>query len=180
MTRKRSWWTSIWLVVPVAIGSMAFAGTPRGSGSAARAADLVSLMQKKSLQAFATPLPGQPDQFAAAMAFPDVQLLVVTARYPTPALLTAQLASKQYNDVYSELQGGSVKDSRIFFQDLGADGLGSQGGVDVMYERGVQMLFDGDWKRARLSKEAYETRLAAADQRYSDVLDALIGALKLP
>ena len=180
MTRKRSGWSSIWLIVPVLVGSMAFAGTPGDSGSAARAGDLVSLMQKKSLQAFAAPLPGQPDQFAAAMAFPEVQLLVVTARYPAPALLTAQLARQRYNDVYSELQSGTSKDTRIFFQDLGADGLGGQGGVDVMYERGVQTLFDGDWKRARLSKEAYETRLAAADKRYSDVLDALIEALKVP
>jgi hypothetical protein len=166
------------LAAPVLIGSMAFAATPPDSGSAARAGDLVSLMQKKNLQAFAVQLPGQPDQFAAVMAFPDVQLLVVTARYPSPALLTAELARQQYNDVYSELQGPASKDSRVFFQDLGADGLGS-GGVDVMYERGVQTLFDGDWKRAKLSKEAYETRLTAADKRYSDVLDALIGALKL-
>jgi hypothetical protein len=47
-----------------------------------------------------------------------------------------------------------------------------------MYDRGVQTLFDGDWKRAKLSRDAYEARLAAADKRYGELLETLLGALK--
>lgn len=138
----------------------------------------MSAMQAKGLQTFAVRVPNHPDQFAAAMAFPDVQLLVVTARHPQPDVLAAQVAQKQFSDVYSELQSGMNQDSRTFFQDLGGDGLGATAGVDVMYEHGVQTLFDGNWKRAKMSREAYDARLTSADKRYTELLDALIDGLK--
>jgi hypothetical protein len=166
------------LLGAAAIGWTAPLQAGRGASSAPRAGQLMSAMHAKGLQAFAVRVAGQPDHFAAAMAFPDVQLLVVTARHPNPDLLAAQVAQKQFSDVYSELQSGTTQDSRTFFQDLGGDGLGGAGGVDVMYERGVQTLFDGDWKRAKLSRSAYDTRLAAADKQYSELLDALIEGLK--
>ena len=140
----------------------------------------MSLMHAKGMQTFAVRLPDQPDRFAAVMAFPDVQLLVVTARHASPDLLATQVAQKQFGEVYAELQSATTQDSRTFFQDLGGDGLGGDGGVDVMYERGAQTLFDGNWKRAKLSREEYDSRLAAADKRYSEVLDALIAGLKTP
>ena len=162
----------------VAIAATAAAQAESAATSAARAGELISLMQARGLQTFAVRLPDQPDQFAAAMAFPEVQLLVVAARHPNPEVLTAYAAQKQFAEVYSELQSGPSQDSRTFFQDLGGDGLGGAGGVDVLYERGVQTLFDGNWKRAKLSREAYDGRLVTADKRYSELLDALIAGLK--
>ena len=177
MTRSK-WPTLLCLLTVAAMGSMTGVQAGRDASSAARAGELISLMQAKGLQTFAVRVPDRADQFAAVMAFPEVQLLVVTARHANPDLLAAQVAQKQFSEVYAELQSAASQDSRTFFQDLGGDGLGGEGGVDVMYERGVQTLFDGNWKRAKLSREAYDTRLAAADKRYSEVLDALISGLK--
>lgn len=172
------WPTLLCLFAIAAFGSATTARAGRGGSSAVRAAALMSLMQAKGLHTFAVRVPDQPGQFAAVMAFPEVQLLVVAARHAQPDVLAAQVAQKQFSDVYSELQSATTQDSRTFFQDLGGDGLGGGGGVDVMYERGVQTLFDGNWKRAKLSRETYDSRLAAADKRYSELLDALIDGLK--
>ena len=172
------WPAIVWLVALGAIGSMASSRSAPDASSPALASELMSLMQAKALQSFAARMPDQGDQFGAALAFPDVQLLVVTARHPSPDRLAAEVAQKQFSDVYSELQSGTTKESRTFFQDLGADGLATGGGIDVMYERGVQTVFDGNWKRAKLSREEYGTRLAAADKRYGELLDVLIAALK--
>lgn len=172
------WPTLLCVFVVAAIGSTTAAQAGRDASSVARAAELMSLMQAKGLQTFAVRVSDQPDQFAAVMAFPEVQLLVVAARHANPDWLAAQVAQKRFGEVYSELQSATSQDSRIFIQDLGGDGLGGRAGVDVLYERGVQTLFDGNWKRAKLSREAYDTRLAAADKRYSELLDALINGLK--
>jgi hypothetical protein len=174
---QTKWPVLLCVLAVVALGSTRAAEAGRDGSSVSRAAELMSLMQAKGLQTFAVRLPDQPDKFIAVMAFPDVQLLVVTARHANPDVLASHVAQKQFSDVYSELQTASSQDSRTFFQDLGGDGLGLPGGVDVMYERGVQTLFDGNWKRAKLSREAYDDQLAAADKRYTQLLDALINGL---
>jgi hypothetical protein len=47
-----------------------------------------------------------------------------------------------------------------------------------MYEHEKdQTLFDGDWKRARLSKTAYDEKLSTADGQYSRLLEILIAGL---
>ena len=170
------WPILVCVLAIAAIGSTIKAQAGPDASSVARAAELMSLMQAKGFQTFAVRVPDRPGQFAAVMAFPEVQLLVVASRHANPDLLTAQVAQKQFTEVYSELQSTSQHDG-AFFQDLGGDGLGG-GGVDVVYERGVQTLFDGNWKRAKVSREVYDARLAAADKRYSELLDALINGLK--
>ncbi len=153
------------------------AGEPRSSPLAKQ---LVSLMAERGLGTVAARDPDSPDRFVAVMAFPEVQLLVVAARYPAPTLVQGQLAAKQFSDIYAELQSAPVKEGKLFFQDLGCDGLGAPGeNVDVMYEHGKdQTLFDGDWKRARLSKTAYDEKLSTADRQYSRLLEILIAGLK--
>jgi hypothetical protein len=143
------------------------------------ARQLTTLMAERKLQTIAARDPGAADRFVAAMAFPEVQLLVVAAKYPAPPLVMNQLAQKQFADVYAELQEAGVKDSKLFFQDMGADGIGPDGGnVDVMYERGVvRTLFDGDWKKAHLSKDAYDEKVSMADTQYTRLLEILIAAL---
>jgi hypothetical protein len=144
------------------------------------ARELVALASARGLQAVAAPDPDAPDRFVAALVFPDVQLLVVAARHPSPVLVQSQLARREFREVYTELQEAPIKETKLFFQDLGADGIGAAGdNVDVMYERGVdQTLFDGNWKKARLSKSQYDERVTAADARYSRLLEILIGSLK--
>jgi hypothetical protein len=148
--------------------------------SPALAKQLVTLMAERGLTTVAAKDPDSADRFVAAMAFPEVQLLVVAARYPTPALVQSQLAAKQFADVYAELQAAPIKESKLFFQDLGCDGIAGAGeNVDVMYEHAKdQTLFDGNWKRAGLSKAAYDEKVSAADGQYSRLLEILIAGLK--
>jgi hypothetical protein len=150
--------------------------------SPALARRLAALMLERGLQTVAARDPDAPDRFVAAMAFPDVQLLVVAARHGTPSLIQDQLGQKKFREVYAELQTASIQQSKLFFQDMGGDGIGgSSDNVDVMYEHGTdQTLFDGDWKRARLSKAAYEKRIADADASYSRLLEILVTAIAKP
>ena len=162
----------------LAAAPMTLGGTELRSPALAK--QLVGLMADRGLATIAAKDPDATDRFVAAMAFPDVQLLVVAARYPAPALIQGRLAAKQFSDVYAELQSAPIKESKLFFQDLGCDGLGGNGEkVDVMYERGTeQTLFDGDWKKARLSKAAYDEKMSTADAQYSRLLEILIAGVK--
>ena len=62
--------------------------------------------------------------------------------------------------VDASLFSGAVPESKVFFQDMGCDGLSLPGsGSTDDDERGtVQTVFDGDWKRQKLSKEQYGTK----------------------
>lgn len=148
--------------------------------SPALAKQVVTMMGERGLTTVAVKDPDSPDRFVAAMAFPEVQLLVVAARYPSPEVIKSQLAAKQFAEVYAELQSAPIKESKLFFQDIGCDGIGGTSeNVDVMYEHGKdQTLFDGNWKKARLSKADYDGKLSAADGQYSRLLEVLIASLK--
>jgi hypothetical protein len=120
--------------------------------------------------------PQAPDRAIAALAFPDSQLLVVSAPYADAAGLDALLAHKMYRDVYSALQQPSFNQGKVFFQDLGCDGLQSgPQSVDIMYEDGkTQTIFDGNWKKQKLSEAEYQQRVKSAEERYARMLSALI------
>jgi hypothetical protein len=115
-------------------------------------------------------------EFVAALFFPDVQLLVVSARSTASAFLDEQIAAKNFQDVYAALQDASLRNSRVFFQDLGADGLHADGGnsVDVFYDRGQQLLFDGQPRKHKLSEQVYRDKFGAADARYARMVDLLL------
>lgn len=150
--------------------------------SAAVARQLASLMADRQLDALAAKDPASPERFVAALLFPGVQLLVVSAHYSSAAELEGQLAQSRYRDVYSALQQPVTMPSRVFFLDLGCDGLRSgQDGVDVMYERGTtQTLFDGNWRKQGLSERAYTQKLVESDERYARLLTVLIDSVKTP
>jgi len=140
----------------------------RDSQSAPLARHLAAVLTARHLDAIAASDPGAPDRFVGALFFPDVQLLVVAGRYAAPDALRAQIAAHQYKDVYLALTSGSAPDTRLFFQDLKADGLhaAADGGVDVMYEHvDKQNVFDGKADRARFD---------AADAEYSRLLSLLL------
>jgi hypothetical protein len=144
------------------------------------AKQLVTLMSERKLEAIAAPDPQNPDRFVAAMAYPGVQLLVMAAQTTAPDYMRWQLAQKKYSDVYAALQQG-VPDSKIFFQDLGCDGLplGEDQTPDVMYQRGSeQVIFDGNWKSRKMSEGEYRKKLQDADAQYSRLLTVLVGALQ--
>ena len=151
------------------------------SESAASAAELSALMGTRGTTVIAAADPVEPDRFIAAMIVPGVQLLVVPARYATPDLLRDEIRTHQYSVAYGALQQSSMPESRVFFQDLKADGLHLKPGaaVDVMYERVVnQTMFDGNPAAHKLTDAAYAAKFKAADAAYSRMLTALIQELR--
>ena len=159
------------------------AASPTGAQdqqSSALVGDLASLMTARQLEAVAAPDPESPGHFVAALLIPDVQLLVVSAQYPAPAELQAQLAQQQYRDVYTALHQPSAQPTRFFLMDTGSDGLRTgDDRVDVLYEKGTtQTLFDGRWKQQGLSEAAYRKRVQDAETRYSRLLSILTSSLK--
>jgi hypothetical protein len=148
------------------------------SSTAAR--ELVSLMDQRGAEAFAAQDRDAPHRFIASLLIPGVQLLVVSADYPTPEVLRAQLAQKNYREVYGALHQPVSASSRFFLIDLGCDGINTKDGpVDVLYERGTeQTLFNGNWKGQGLSEAAYKHRVVDAEQRYIGILNSLRDGLK--
>ena len=159
-------------------GTAALAQAP---ASTPLAQQLVSAMGAVNLDSIAARDPKDPTRAIAALAFPGSQLLVVSAPYPDAAELDSKLRNQLYRDVYTALQQPSFAKGKVFFQDMGADGLkaGTDGTVDVMYEEGkTQTIFDGNWRKQKLSESEYRQRAKDADERYAHLLSALIDAAK--
>ena len=167
-------------VVAIVCLAAASSAAAQEQQSPALVGNLASLMTARQLDAVAAQDPESPDRFVAALLMPDVQLLIVSAQYPTPAELQAQLAQQKYRDVYSALHQPSAQPTRFFLMDSGCDGLKDGGdGVDVLYEKGTtQTLFDGKWKQQGLSEAAYSKRAQEAETRYSRLLSILASSLK--
>src|SRR5262245_52158044 len=129
------------------------------------ATELDSLLTARSLDSVAAADPQEPNRFVAALSYPKSQLLVVDAVYPAPALLRQEIVDAKYRDVYLALQQSCTPDSRLFFLDLGYDGLhGSADAVDVLYEGATkQVLFDGQPEKHKLTKKAYDAEFATAE-----------------
>ena len=154
----------------------------RPSHSAAIATQLAKALSEQGLDAIAAQDPDEPDRFIAALFFADSQLLVVSARYPSPSLLKARLAQKQYRDVYLDLTGASIANSSTLFHDMNADGLCSRRdqAADIVYDgHNTAKIFDGDWGKHK-SDNTYEQQFLAADQQYSRLLNVLLAQLRGP
>jgi hypothetical protein len=150
--------------------------------SAAAAKELALLLAGKKMDAVAVRAPGSTDEFLAALAFPG-QLIVVSAKYAAPPLLNEKLARSEYRDVYIELNSASVPDSRFFITDIGADGLRPKRAkrddpFDVRDAAGKPFNFDGNWREDKMSEADYMKVHAETDERYTQILTALLGEAK--
>ena len=144
--------------------------------SAAAAKQLAEVLDKMKLDSIAAADPSEKDVFVAALYFPGAQLLVVSAKYSVPILLTAKLAKKEYRDTYIDLNSASVAGTKIFVMDQGADGLVAKPGdavADTWEQGNKTTAFDGDWKKAKISEEEYQKTFASADARYARILTIL-------
>jgi hypothetical protein len=145
------------------------------------AGELTALLQQQHLNAVAAEDPTAPDRYVAALFFPDVQLLVVSARYPAPALLQQQFDQEQYQEVYTALQGAGIPDSKRLVQDLKADGLHAKpaDAVDTVYEHVTdQIIADGNPGGHKMTEKAYTEKLVSTDAEYSRVLALLVDQVK--
>ena len=151
------------------------------SGSAALAKELTTLLEGKKLDSIAARSPSAPDQFVAALFFPG-QLLVVTARYPAPAVLNEKIAKNEYRDVYIDLNSASIPESKVLYTDLGADGLRPKREANQPFDtRDIgpkSIRFDGNWREDKMSEEDYMKAFNEAEQNYEAALKVLIAAAK--
>jgi hypothetical protein len=163
----------------VLLASPAFAQT---SKSAALAMELAKLLDTMKVDSVAAHHPASPDQYVGALYFPGSQLLVVTAKYQVPELLNTKLASKEYRDVYIDLNSAAMPNTKVFVSDLGIDGLKATRQDNAPYDTiemgGKNWNFDGNWRAAKLSEDEYMKGYQQAEQEYVKMLEALLAELK--
>ena len=150
--------------------------------SASPAKQLTDALDAAKLDAIAAADPSDPGSFVAALYIQGSQLLVVSAKYAAPPLLTAKIKAKDYRDVYIDLSSASVAGSKVFIVDQNCDGLASKPGGDAApdsWEFGTQQVtFDGEWRKAKLTEEAYGKVFSSADERYTKILALLTAQVK--
>lgn len=152
------------------------------SKSAALAMELAKLLDSMKVDSIAARVPGAPDEYVGALYFPGSQLLVVGAKYQVPELLNTKLASKEYRDVYIDLNSAAVPNTKVFVSDLGIDGLKARRDDNEPYDTiemgGKNLNFDGNWRAAKLSEEEYMKGYQQAEEEYVKMLQALLSELK--
>ena len=152
------------------------------SKSASLAKQLAAALDAGKLDSLGARDPSAPDLFHAVLYFPGAQLLVVSAKYSVPQLLNDRLMKKEYRDMYLDLNGAAMPDTKVFIQDGAADGLKAKNAEnqapDIYEAAAKQTIFDGDSKRQKMSEQDYQKAFSAADERYSQILMALLAQVK--
>ena len=170
------------LLAAVVMLSLSTAASAQDSKSAPLAKQLAAALDAAKLDSIAAKDPSAPDIFFAALYFPGVQLLVVSGKYSVPQLLTERLVKKQYRDTYLDLNGASVPATKLFLEDPGADGVKAKREENQPFDsyeaEGKRLMFDGDWKKQKVSEQDYMKAFSTADERYAQILTALIAQLK--
>jgi hypothetical protein len=175
----RVWLAPIFAVWAIGVSTTALA---QESKSVALAKQLSAALDAAKLDSIAAKDAAKPDVFYGALYFPGIQLLVVSAQYSAPAAMNERLTKKDYREAYLDLSSASVPGSKVFIEDLGANGLVAKPreneAFDAYEVAGKRVSFDGDWKKQQLSEDAYMKAFAAADDKYSEILTALIAQAK--
>ena len=152
------------------------------STSATLAKELVAALASSKLDSIAAKDLASPDTYVAALYIPGIELLVVAAKYAVRAVLDARLAKKEYKEIYGDLSGASVAVTKVFVEDLGANGLSARRcenqPFDSFESNGTRTAFDGDWDKQKLSREDYQRIFSAAEARYTQMLRVLIAQIK--
>src|SRR5262245_4591333 len=166
----------------VLVLSLASAVSAQDSKSAPLAKQLTAALDAAKLDSIAAKDPSAPDTYCAALYFAGSPLLVVSAKYTAPQLLDARLAKKEFRDTYIDLSSASVPETKIFIQDAGGDGMKAKREENQAFDSyevgGKPTMFDGDFKRQKLSEAEYLKIFTAADERYAQILAALLAQLK--
>jgi hypothetical protein len=163
----------VWALAPASPAILA----QEASKSAPAAKQLGEVLDRLKLDAIAAPDPTDPGTFVAALYFQGAQLLVVSAKYSAPSLLVDKMAKRDFRDVYIDLNAASVAGSKIFIMDQEGDGLvarpGGSQAPDTWEHGTTTTAFDGDWKKAKVTEEAYLKSYSSADERYARILTLL-------
>lgn len=143
--------------------------------------NLIRALNEAGLESIASIDPTERGAFVAALHIKGGQLLVVRARHPSVDAVSARLATRQFRDVYLDLQATPTPLGKVFVMDSGADGLPSDSGqpsnVDVVYEDGTRQIMFNGARAQKLSADAYRQQLQDADTKYTRLLNVLFAAL---
>jgi hypothetical protein len=154
------------------------AGQAKTSKSAAQAAALTKQLEQVKLQYIATKDPSDPGRFVAAMHLPGQQLMIVSAKYASPALLNEKVLLGKFQDAYVDLNSASEAATRVIVEDLRADGFPMAKNKDTVRDSfessGKRVIFDFDWRKQKLSQAEYFTTLEQADAQYARMLELLL------
>jgi hypothetical protein len=168
---------SLAALIALSLAPSAFA---QESKSAPLAKQLAAALDAGKLDSIAAKDPDAPDVFVAALYFPGMQLLVVSGTYSVPQLLNERLMRKEYRDVYMDLNGAAT--AKVFIEDPGIDGLKAKRENNQPFDQaevaGKRTRFDGEWKTQKMSEQEYLKAFSAADERYAQLLAALLAQLK--
>jgi hypothetical protein len=161
------------LLVPAAV-------LAQESRSAVVATELTRLLDQAKLDSIAAKH-DSAGQYVSALYIAGSQLLVVSAKYSQPARMDYLLNEKKYQEMYQDLNSASEMQSKVFVMDLGANGLRfkqEKNELDTADVSGKSVVFDGDWGKARISEAEYRKTYEATDAQYTQMLQALVAALK--
>jgi hypothetical protein len=165
------------LLLGLAVGVQA-----QESKSAALAKELTQILGAKKLESIAAKDPSAPDLFAAALYYPDSQLMVVSARYVAPQIMGEKIAKKEFMEVYTDLNSAAIEGSKMLVMDSRGDGLHpkkDETRFDTFDTGPKGYVFDGDWKKQKFaSEDEYLKAFADADAAYAKALTALIAQAK--
>jgi hypothetical protein len=168
------------LSVALLLSPAAAAAQEIKSGDLAK--QLTQLLDSKKLDTIAVADTQSPGTYVAALYFPGTQLLVVSAKYTQPSLLSDLIARKDFRGVYVELTSASIQSSKVLVMDAYANGLlpkpsGDQP-ADAIDRGGKESRFDGAWKKAKIPEADYMKSFAEADTDYTRLLQLLLTQLK--
>ena len=163
------------------VAASAPAASAQGSTSAPLVKKLVAALDAARTDLMATKDPRRSGEYICVLYVTGSQMMVVSAKYPVPALLDAEIEKQAYNEVYMDLNTAGVPGSRVYIEDFGADGLNAVRAAnapgDGIDSKNLKVTFDNDWKKQQLTQEAYQKAFHDADERYAGMLRALLAAL---
>jgi len=172
MLRRVSWVAGP-AVVAVAVLIVGGHAAAQESASAPLAQQLAAALDDAKLGSIAAKDSEGDDRFVAALFFPG-RLLVVSARYEVPVYVEEKIATRNYRDVYIDLNTASIAGSKLLITDGGADGLDDDDPGDSIESGGRLVRFTGDWGEQQLSRDEYRTLFGEADADYARMLLVLL------
>jgi hypothetical protein len=160
----------------VLVGLCSIPAVAQEGTSAPLAKQLAAALDAAKLESIAAKDPANPAVYVSALYVPGIELLTIAAQYPAAELIDARIAKKEFKDIYIELNGaGQAKE---FVEDIACDGLKAtreaNQGADSFEAKGKRIAFDGEWKKQKLSESEYISLFSSADQRYAQLLKALL------
>jgi hypothetical protein len=163
-------------------GRLSGSAAAQSSKSAGLAKELTQLLDGAKLTSVAAKDPEEEDRFVGALYFPGRQLLVISAKYSAPVYINEQLVEKNYQGVYTDLQSASVPESKVFIDDLLADGLMARPAENAPFDTATlpasSTSFNGDWRAQKMSEDQYGKAFQEADDHYARMLTILVAELK--